>query len=78
MYQIELESPHINYLPSPATNEEFIIPLTIDQKSERLFTPRKYKKPKTHKTYRAYKHKKTSSRSKSKTSKRKSSGFSFI
>jgi hypothetical protein len=78
MYQIELETPDINYLPSPTTNEEFIIPLTIDQKSEQLLT---HRKPKTHKIYRAYKHKKTSShrsRSKSKTSKRKSSGFSFI
>jgi hypothetical protein len=78
MYQIELESPDINYLPSPTTNEEFIIPLTIDQKSEQLLT---HRKPKTHKTYKVYKHKKNPShrsKSKSKTSKRKSSGFSFI
>jgi hypothetical protein len=90
MQQIELDANYMhdlnadldtikktNYLSSPKINEEFIIPLTIDE----IIEPKKHhKKHKTHKTYKVYKHKKTpSNRSKSRTSKRKSSTvFSLI
>jgi hypothetical protein len=65
-----------NYLPSPQMNEEFIIPLTIDENTHPKFTftsSQKHKKPKSHKTYKVYKHKKTSShKSKSKRSSKRS------
>jgi hypothetical protein len=76
-----------NHLSSPLSNEEFIIPLTIDAKSQDnfTFTPKKnHKHKKTHKTYKVYKKVKSSSpksKSKSKSKSRKSkktSSFSLF
>ena len=54
------------HLSSPMSNEELIVPITIDSKT----TPRRhYKKRKTHKTYKVYK-KRKSSASKTKSSSR--------
>jgi hypothetical protein len=55
-----------NNISSPLSNEEFIVPLTIDKKTKGKYTltpRRKHKKPKTHITHRVYKkHKSNSSR----------------
>ena len=58
----ELEKPHIS---SPVANEEFIVPVSIDESSDKYtLTPRRrHRKPRTHKTYKVYRHKKTSKRS---------------
>jgi hypothetical protein len=69
----ELFSP-VTHLSSPKQNEEFIIPMTIDDKTVNnfTFTPRKYhRRRKTHKTHRVYKRRKTS-RVKSQQNSRKS------
>jgi hypothetical protein len=58
------QNPHIS---SPLANEEFIVPLSINDNLNNKYTltPRKrHRKTKTHKTYKVYKHKKTSTRSK--------------
>jgi len=58
-----------NYLSSPLSNEELIVPINIDEKSidKFNFTPRRHhKQKKTHKTYKVYKKQRTSSKSKSK------------
>lgn len=75
VYRIELPSSSSSiedlftsagHLSSPMSNEELIVPITIDSKS----TPsRHYKKRKTHKTYKVYK-KRKSSASKTKSSSR--------
>jgi hypothetical protein len=75
VYRIELPSSSSSiedlftssgHLSSPKSNEELIVPITIDSKS----TPRRhYKKRKTHKTYKVYK-KRKSSASKTKSSSR--------
>ncbi len=75
VYRIELPSSSSSieelftspgHLSSPMSNEELIVPITIDSKS----TPRRhYKKRKTHKTYKVYK-KRKSSASKTKSSSR--------
>jgi len=66
VYRIELPSSSSpiedlftsGHLSSPMSNEELIVPITIDSKS----TPRRhYKKRKTHKTYKVYKKRKSSS-----------------
>jgi hypothetical protein len=41
-----------NYLSSPSSNEEFIVPITINNSKKRR---PKRKKTKTHKTYKVYK-----------------------
>jgi hypothetical protein len=59
-------TPQKAHIYSPLPNEEFIIPLTIDDKtSDRFtFTPnRRNRKIRTHKNYKVYKHKKPSTRS---------------
>jgi hypothetical protein len=63
----EIYTPQKAHISSPLPNEEFIIPLTIDDKtSDRFtFTPnRRNRKIRTHKNYKIYKHKKPSTRSK--------------
>ena len=68
----ELEKPHIS---SPVANEEFIVPVTIDNNSSDKYTltpRRRHRKPRTHKTYKVYRHKKSSSRSNKKTARTKS------
>ena len=58
-----------NYLSSPLSNEELIVPININEKSigKYNFTPRRHhKQKKTHKTYKVYKKQRTSSKSKSK------------
>ena len=75
-----------NYLSSPLSNEELIVPITIDKKTidNYNFTPRRnHKYKKTHKTYKVYKKNKSKSKSsgkpKSKSSgKSKSKGFSLF
>ena len=62
-----------NYISSPSSNEELIIPITIDEKSlnRYTFTPRRrHKRIKTHKTHRVYKKPKSKSSKSSKSSKR--------
>ena len=58
-----------NHLSSPLSNEEFIIPLTIDAKSQ---DKRHHKHKKTHKTYKVYKKVKSSSKKSKTNSSRKS------
>jgi hypothetical protein len=63
----EIFTPQKAHISSPLPNEEFIIPLTIDDKtSDRFtFTPNKRnRKIRTHKNYKIFKHKKPSTRSK--------------
>jgi hypothetical protein len=66
-----------DYLSSPSSNEELIVPLTIGEKHNNSYTltsRKQHRRPKTHKTYRVYKKHKHSSRPKSKSkSKTKSS-----
>jgi hypothetical protein len=84
---------HTNHLSSPLSNEELIIPLTIDSNTQDNFilTPKRHHKHKknhkthkTHKTYKVYKKVKSSSpKSKSRKSKKssklsKSSSFSLF
>jgi len=72
---------HKNHLSSPLSNEELIIPLTIDGKSQDnyTFTPKRHHKhKKTHKTYRVYKKiKSDSKKSKSRKSKKSSKTSSY-
>jgi CHAT domain-containing protein len=52
------------YLSSPMSNEELIVPVSINDKTSHNYslTPRKqHKKRKTHKTYKVYKKQKSSS-----------------
>jgi len=61
------------HLSSPRTNEELIVPLTLDKKTidDYYLTPRRrHRRKKTHVTHRVYK--KPKSRSKSRSSRRKS------
>ena len=61
-----------NYISSPSSNEELIIPITIDEKSEDMYTltpRRRHKRIKTHKTHRVYKKPKSKSSKNSKRSK---------
>ena len=62
-----------NYISSPSSNEELIIPITIDENTQDryTFTPRRrHKRIKTHKTHRVYKKPKSKSSKSSKSSKR--------
>ena len=73
-YLIELPE-YTQRITSPSTNEELIIPLTIDRKTKTYtLTPRrKHKRHKSHITHRVYKKRKSSkSKSRSHTSTRKS------
>jgi hypothetical protein len=68
----ELISQQKQHISSPLPNEEFIIPLTIDDKTSNNFTfttNRHHRKPKTQKKYKVYKHNKPYTRSKSTRSK---------
>jgi hypothetical protein len=65
IYKIELPSSSTTiedlitsngYLSSPMSNEELIVPITIDSKS----SSKRHKKRKTHKTYKVYKKQKSS------------------
>ena len=65
IYKIELPSSSTTiedlitsngYLSSPMSNEELIVPITIDSKS----SSKRHKKSKTHKTYKVYKKQKSS------------------
>jgi len=63
-----------SYLSSPLSNEEFIVPITIDDKTNDnyTFTPEKrHKHKKDHKTYKVYKKVKSSTSSRSKSSRHK-------
>ena len=65
-----------SFLSSPKSNEEFIVPLTIDEKPHNsfVFTPRKrHLRKKTHRTYKIYKKRKTPTSSRKKTLRRSSS-----
>jgi hypothetical protein len=79
----ELFSP-VTHLSSPKQNEEFIIPMTIDDKTVNnfTFTPRKYhRRRKTHKTHRVYKRRKTSrvkSQQNSRKSKKSSIQYTYL
>lgn len=56
-----------NYISSPLTNQELMIPLTIDNNSFDKYTltpKRQHKKMKTHKRYKVYKKNKSTSNSK--------------
>jgi len=69
---------HTNHLSSPLSNEELIIPLTIDAKSQDKKNHKHKKTHKTHKTYKVYKKIKSSSnKSKSRKSKKSSKSSSF-
>jgi hypothetical protein len=83
---VEPPSKKSSYLPSPLSNENLLIPLTIDDNKSANFslTPRRrHRKYRTHKTYRVYRqHKKSpssrrSSSRKSSTSRRSSSRKSY-
>ena len=83
---VEPPSKKSSYLPSPLSNENLLIPLTIDDNKSGNFslTPRRrHRKYRTHKTYRVYRqHKKSpssrrSSSRKSSTSRRSSSRKSY-
>jgi len=68
---LQLSSPN-SHISSPLSNQEIIIPLTIDDNSMKSYTltPRKrHRRPRTHKLYKVYKHPRvtTSSSRKSKT-----------
>jgi hypothetical protein len=70
----KISYPIKTHLSSPKSNEEFIIPMTIDKKTlnKLTLTPHKrHRKYKTHKTHRVYKRRKSTA-SKSKKSSRKS------
>jgi len=65
-----------SYLPSPSSNEELLIPLSIGNNTSGNFTltpRRRHRKYKTHKTYRIFRHKKTSRNSSRRSSSRRSS-----
>ncbi len=49
------------YLSSPLSNEELIVPITIDDKSSNTTPRKRNKQKKTHKTYKVYKKRKSSS-----------------
>ena len=64
-----------SYLSSPSSDDEFIIPVSLneDPYKKYTFTPKRRNLTlKTHKTYRAFKHPKSSRRSKSSRSRRSS------
>ena len=55
-----------SYLPTPASNEELIVPISIDDKTLNQYTlspNKRHMRKKTHKTYRVYKKPKSKSRS---------------
>jgi hypothetical protein len=63
-----------SYLSSPLSNEEFIVPITIDDKTNDNYTFRpgkRHKHKKDHKTYKVYKKVKSSTSSRSKSSRHK-------
>jgi hypothetical protein len=71
----------LNYLPSPKQNEEFIVPVMINERPSKKFTltPRKHhKKVKTHKTYKVYKHKISKPRSKTNSKRKTSLKYSLL
>ena len=49
-----------NYISSPTSNEELIIPLSIENTAVDITPKRQHKKSKTHKRYKAYKKRKSS------------------
>jgi hypothetical protein len=64
-----------NYLSSPLSNEELIVPITIDEKTlgKYTLTPhRRHRRNKTHKTYTVYKIRKSADSSKDKAKGRRS------
>jgi hypothetical protein len=70
-----------SYLSSPASNEELIVPITIDEKTSENYTlkPKKHHKDKkTHKTYKVYKKRKSPKSKKSKKSSKTSKKFTFF
>ncbi len=74
-----------SYLSSPLTNEEFIVPITIDNKTldNYTLTPgKRHKHKKHHKTYKVYKKVKSSPSSRAKSSRhkkhKKSTNFSLF
>jgi hypothetical protein len=61
MEMLHSASPN-SYLSSPASNEEFIVPVTIDRSTPYMMTPKKRNfLVKTHKTHRVFKRPKTTS-----------------
>ena len=77
------QSKPASYLSSPLSNEELIVPITIDEKTldNYSLTPRKrHRHKKSHKTYRVYKKPKSVSKSKSRTksSRNKPNSFSLF
>lgn len=67
-----ISSPYISspYISSPLSNEELIVPLTIDQKSADKYTltpERRHRRLKTHASHKAYKKHKSHTKSKSKS-----------
>jgi len=82
-YEPELiVEPTINrHISSPQTNEELIIPLTIDRKTKNKYTltPKKrHRRHKTHITHKVYKKPKTISKSKSKSRTKSKSVRTYI
>ena len=75
-------SPIYTHLSSPKSNEEFIIPVTIDKKTlnKLTLTPNKqHRKYKTHKSHRVYKRRKsTTSKNRSKSKKTTKRSFSLF
>ena len=62
------EEPFNRHISSPKTDEELIIPLTIDRKTKYTLTPkRRHRRQKTHVTHRVYKKPKTKSTSRTRT-----------
>jgi hypothetical protein len=66
-----------SYLPSPMSNEELIVPISIDDDVKKYtMTPhRRHKYKKTHKTYRVYKKPKSKTPKSSRTSSSKSKSY---
>jgi hypothetical protein len=78
---------HNSFLSSPLSNEELIVPITIDEKTldKYTLTPhRRHRRKKTHKTYKVYKKQKSrssknvKSKTKSKKSKKTSQSISLF
>jgi len=78
----QLLSPVNTHLSSPKSNEEFIIPMTIDKKTLDKFTltpHKRHRKYKTHKTHKVYKRRKsTASKNRSKSKKSTKRSFSLF
>ena len=61
MEMLQSSSPN-SYIDSPASNEEFIVPIKLDQTTPYTFTPnRRNLRLKTHRTHRVFKRPKTTS-----------------